>query len=526
LGFVSFDAATSQLSTALEYAVNGQGIKAAISLAKTPVAPITTILSGNRVLKEWLTPGSQGAEIAKIVDSMRMAGGRAKMDSFYQTSITKNMQAAFKEGRLASAAWRLPLSVLEQTAKPIMEYFVPRMKMGIFAEMARLELSRLPAGADDVRVRETMGKAWDSVDNRMGQMVYDNVFWNKTFKDLAMVSVRSVGWNLGTIRELGGAVGDFAKAGKATVTKGESAVFTHKMAYAIALPVMTGFLGAMTQYMLTGKGPDEMRDFFFPKTGQKDPQGRDIRLTLPSYMKDVYHYSHDPVKTVTGKIHPALSMTYQMLTNKDFFDRDIRNADDPIVKQMLDEAKFAATSLAPIGVKQFQQSSAAKTPPLEQAANFVGVTRAPAWIGESKAEQLAGKLAGDKFKSTKSPDSQLIADKGQIQVALRSGTDQEKAKAKQDLAKMVQDERLTSRQAKNLLRGVDHSYLENAVSHLDANEAMRVFKQSSQAERESISEAIFKKINNAHISTEDKKTLRDEFAKLMPERDPNTSYRK
>jgi hypothetical protein len=41
-------------------------------------------------------------------------------------------------------------------------------------------------------------------------MVYDNLFWNKAGKDIAFLCVRSVGWNLGTFRELGGAVFDAA----------------------------------------------------------------------------------------------------------------------------------------------------------------------------------------------------------------------------------------------------------------------------------------------------------------------------
>jgi hypothetical protein len=28
-----------------------------------------------------------------------------------------------------------------------------------------------------------MQTAWDSIDNRFGQMVYDNLFWNKALRD-------------------------------------------------------------------------------------------------------------------------------------------------------------------------------------------------------------------------------------------------------------------------------------------------------------------------------------------------------
>jgi hypothetical protein len=60
-----------------------------------------------------------------------------------------------------------------------------------------------------------VGRAWDSVDNRLGQLVYDNLFWHNMTKDLGLVATRSLGWNLGTIRELAGGVADYARALKA-----------------------------------------------------------------------------------------------------------------------------------------------------------------------------------------------------------------------------------------------------------------------------------------------------------------------
>jgi hypothetical protein len=459
------------------------------------------------------------------------------MDQLYQTTITKNMMDAWKEGKKGSALWRAPFAALEQVSKPLMEYVVPRQKLGVAADLMRKELDKMPKDATDDQMRATFGKVWDSVDNRMGQMVYDNLFWNKTMKDLAMVSVRSVGWDLGTIRELGGGIKDSmtafrrslgaegiegGRALKADMNPAEAAEFTHRMAYMVALPVMTGILGATYQYLKTGKAPEEPRDYFFPKTGEKDPQGRDVRLSFPTYMKDVYHYGHDfpqgTAQTIAGKMHPLIGATWEMLSNKDYFGRDIRNADDPIVKQMLDEAKFAGDQFLPMGVRNLQTSMAAGQTKSEEAANFVGVTRAPAWIGETDAEQLAGKLAGDKFKGTGTPDSALVAKKQKIQSALRNGSDEEKTAARQELADMEEKGEITRTQRRNLIKGTDHTYLENAISHLDAKEAMRVLDKADDAERADISAAVKLKILRAHLPSQDKKDLLDKFRLLVPEK--------
>ena len=153
----------------------------------------------------------------------------------------------------------------------------------------------------------------------------------------------------------------------------------------------------------------------------------------------------------------------------------------------------------------------------------MGVTRAPAWVGETDAEQLAGKLAGDKFKSSGTPDADLVMKKQQIQLALRGG-DTERAETMMD--ELQANDQLTSAQRKNLMKGSDRTYLENAISHLDANEAMRVFKVADPKEREAIGDSIQKKIDKAHLPEDDRERLQAEFDKLMPvTRDIDTTLR-
>lgn len=387
LGFTSLDAATSKFALGLNYLADGNLSMAGKSIAESPLAPISTFLKGNKVLSEWLKPGSQGAEIAQIVDHMKAAGGRARLDQTYRTGYVDAAVKAFRQGNYLGAAIRSPFAGLELAAKPIMEYIVPRQKMGVFMDMARREIEKAQTdGVSGVRrvltrddVRAAMGKAWDSVDNRMGQLVYDNLFWNKTAKDLGQASVRSLGWNLGTIRELGGGVYDALKAGKDMATLKRPNV-TYRMAYLAALPIVTGMLGASLQYLMTGKGPSELKDYYFPKTGEKDDKGNDKRVALPSYMKDVYAYAHDPTGTVTHKLHPDLATLADMLRNEDYYGVPIRNADDPFIKQLQSEGEYAAKQFIPFGIRNAQQGSSLK----EKALPFVGVTPAPHWLDAPK----------------------------------------------------------------------------------------------------------------------------------------------
>jgi hypothetical protein len=174
---------------------------------------------------------------------MKAAGGRVRLDPFYRTDHYHKMMEAFRKGNVVAAActrcrWRH-----REGRRPVMEWLVPAAEAGRVRRhgpASRLEkLTRDNPSPTREQIRAAMGKAWDSVDNRMGQLVYDNLFWKKAAKDLAMASVRSVGWNLGSLREIPGGAIDFAKAG-ADVARGRAPEFTHRMAYVTSMTVWPG----------------------------------------------------------------------------------------------------------------------------------------------------------------------------------------------------------------------------------------------------------------------------------------------
>lgn len=385
-GFTSFDAAVSRVALGIMQAANGKPLKGLATAATAPVAPFTGIAKGDKLLREWYKPGTQGAEIGDLVDAMMMAGGRARMDSFYQTQITKNMMAALRQGNIWGAALRAPFALTEQAARPIMEYIVPRQKMAVFADLAKEELAKFDKDRDPAKLRAALAKAWDSVDNRMGQLVYDNLFWNKAVKDLAMASVRSVGWNVGTIREIIGGGADTVKAAGDAI-KGKSPEFTSRMAYIIALPIVAGLAGGILHYLNTHETPEELKDWFFPRRGPKGTPGWNKREVLPSYVKDIEHWRHDPIGTMKGKIHPLLELIVEMLSNEDYFGKHIRNSKDPLVKQMEDMAKQVGETIEPIAVRpMLEKNKKGDETTAEKVLPFVGITEAPRYIKEDGEE--------------------------------------------------------------------------------------------------------------------------------------------
>jgi hypothetical protein len=347
-----------------------------IGLGLNPAEFARQIYRGHGLIKDAVS-GPLDGEFARL---LQQGGGRSFMDPFYHNSAVEGFTRAFRRGEYPSALLRAPGALLETISKPIMQGMVPRLKMAAFYDMAKFEVRRLGPDATEIQLRDALGKAWDSVDNRLGQMVYDNLFWRRAVKDMAMASVRSVGWNLGTIREFGGAAKDLATIGKRSDAFGESAM-THRMAYAVAMPIMAGVYGAVYQYLHTGKGPESLIDYYFPRTGDGNE-----RASLPTYMKDLYSYGRDvadirPLRTLKGKLHPMLTNLYEMLENRDYFNQPIRNEQAPLVKQMKQLALWWVSQYEPIPFRQMPKERTTG----RKVENFFGVVKAPKRIVQKGA---------------------------------------------------------------------------------------------------------------------------------------------
>lgn len=70
-----------------------------------------------------------------------------------------------------------------------------------------------------------------------------------------MASVRSVGWNLGTISEIGGDVADIGRLPHAT-ENGRRFDMTPRASYVIALPIVVALLGGAYSFLATGDFPE------------------------------------------------------------------------------------------------------------------------------------------------------------------------------------------------------------------------------------------------------------------------------
>lgn len=401
VGFTTLDSMVSRVALGLKQISRGDIVEGAgnVAVGVSPAQPFLNILKGDKLLRAYLGKLDDPA-MAPIVDAIMQAGGKVKMDDFYRNATVNAFKQAVRQGETLDAAKQLLPTILDRVNAPIFEELVPRQKLGVYFDMAKDWIENNPEASEKTK-RKELGKLWDSVDNRMGQLVYDNVFWNRALKDSLMATVRSVGWNLGTFRELGGGVADMKDA-----LLGEK--MSDRTAYVFALPLVAAMYGAVTQFAYTGEGPKEVKDLFFPRTGRIRPDGSEDRVSLPTYMKDVYAYAEDainftkygsnPLQTLMNKAHPLLSTIAQMLGNEDFFGATIRNPSAPLVEQVKDEAGYLIKQIEPFSLRNYQQQAKLRgeEPSVGDyltSPSMVGIAPSPGYITKTPEEKESAEVS-------------------------------------------------------------------------------------------------------------------------------------
>jgi hypothetical protein len=434
-GMTTLDSMASHIDVGVRRMATGDVTGALHELGKASLAPLTAIRElagkgpGSKLVRQWFGQEAMDPNTAALLHMAQEGGARAHMNAVdYNQSLAQYRQA-FRQGDWRKAAQHAIPAAIESTTHHIAMNLVPAQKMTARIMLQKFELDKLAdklgkakgdyAGIVDAMapdaLRQISRKINADVDDRLGQFAYENEFWNKTLKDAAHASVQSVGWNFGSARLLAGGIADVAKfknpekfrgpldkAG--TLTDQQMSRLTGRLSYLITLNAVVGTMGAMTQYLLTGKGPDESKDFFFPKTGRKNADGSDERLAFPSYVKDEYAISHHPLQTVQHKLHPSLSMLAEIATNKDFYGNQVYNPEDDIPTEAKQFMEYLGKAFLPYSLQGASKNASTGSSAAMTALPFVGITPAPSDVTHSAfqnyvREHYPETAAGQKYSN-------------------------------------------------------------------------------------------------------------------------------
>jgi hypothetical protein len=174
--------------------------------------------------------------------------------------------------------------VMNTITDPLFDHAIPALKVG--AAYHQLE-SWMDAnkGASPEAIWQRAREIVKDVDNRFGELNQDTLFWRRSVKQAANVSLISTGWVYGSYRGFMGALG-------INIERGQFQWNPTVTASTIGTAVGFMYANAIMQYLHTGTAPWQTnttwQDLLNFRTGGQTAQHTPERGMLPSELKEIF----------------------------------------------------------------------------------------------------------------------------------------------------------------------------------------------------------------------------------------------
>jgi N12 class adenine-specific DNA methylase len=396
-----------------------------------------------------LTP-EQRADVALMNDG----GFVPQLSEQLKIGAKRSLAVAFQKALRGEAKpgdyWKMVTSAirrgLEILQAPIFERWIPELKTSAYLQAASALLKRDPRLLSETNDRRLALRAIaKSIDNRFGEMFYGNLFWNRYLKDAAIGSFLSLGWNLGFVREFGGAAMEAVTrpAGllppfKPGAPRKIIRKATNKIPFALIYVASAALINAIMNKLFTGDNPEGL-DFIFPRIGGLNPDSTPRRMTNMFYTREVPMLQKH-IQERGGGLHGVISGTgemiwnkmmfepfHELLENRDYYGYNIWDENAPLYKQIWQGMKHGAfgesSPMSLTGAEQAARLSGKEFPSLSEAIghpdrlmaalrakgvdmSILGFGPAPSYVEKSAIQNRIGFL----YREHVAPSSKPHAD--------------------------------------------------------------------------------------------------------------------
>lgn len=338
-------------------------------------------------------------QLAPYVKMFTEWGMRLGRDEAYQPRFGDQFREALMESKWAKATGLFPLAVTDATSHWIMGYMVPRVKLlAAMSQMHRVMEAHPEIAADPAKLRQYGQSISKSIDNRFGQLVYDNLLTRRAVRDVMHWALQAPGWQIGDIREAAGAVKDVKNLGVDLAKKlgGDKGPIRNpqQLQQVVGYAIAAAVVGSMYGYLAYGKKPEDITDMYFPQTGRV-VNGKPERDRVVGYDSDAVAAYHDFKKKgpffgaldyFKNKQSPALSV------GTDLFGRSQTDFNGMKIKD--NPGRYAAEMADPLAIKMLLNAKDKGETGWHLAKGWFGVGPAASHIGMSDAlEFLSDKMA-------------------------------------------------------------------------------------------------------------------------------------
>lgn len=439
---------------------------------------------------------SGGFKPIEIEADWKNASIRAFMDSL------RDLKSGSSSNYVGAGLRAFP-AASEFLMKPLFDVYIPNLKIGQFVVEMReaLRQNNLKYGASGYYIdragrrhdrptnAELARKIWRLVEDRFGELNYDTLFWNQTFKAAMQLLFRSVTWKLGSIEAFGGA---FAGQGKEFINafKERRAPELHRnMAWLFGIFLLTAALGTIISVALGKHKPKNATDLVFPRIDPDDPR---VRVSLPTYFKDLVHAVHSPTGYVKASLAGWIGRVAELLSNKDYYGVQVRDTDAPATKQAIQMGAHTAQGLLPFSIRGYKNLSSSQENTLRKMLAVIGINPAPRYIGQTPAERKVEEFWQGQRSETGIKPEQFEAQKAKRELVakLRKGQNP-------SISAALQAGTIKPRDVTYLYKRASMGPLAAGIDKMPLEDAEKVYAKASPEERAQLAGIIARKRANS-----------------------------
>ena len=385
----------NDVALSAKYGLAGKPVSSAKALMSSfGWSPIRDFMKGGEIIRQYAHPGEH-PELEPLLTAMTEGGFQVRTSPLLRDDFSYRSRLFDRffdewESHTPQGVRSIPRST-RYLFNFIMQEWVPRLKAAAAYRLAEFEMDKLGANATIDQQRNAMAKIIDNIDDRHGQMIPDNLMWDKTLKDIGYMSLHFLQWTFGSARAAAGGALDIARQ-PARMLLGEKPELTHRAAWLITMPFAYGMYNAIYQYMLTGKPPDDMKDLVFPKNGRVRSDGTPERDANPlsGYLRVYYNWTHQPMKSIEDARSNALIGLWDVfIKNADMFNRQIRDPEKGIPTEAWQTIRYLLERGEPISANILLRGKPlSETTRRDVGRAFTGIRTAPVYAMRTAAQNL------------------------------------------------------------------------------------------------------------------------------------------
>lgn len=468
-------------------------------LATAPLALPIYMRQGLKFDKALMDPKHADPNVVEIANILVGGGTRLAPETSLKKMLGQHLQETVESAKGVHPLQSLG-NILKTASSPLMDWVVPQGKNGQIwheylqeAERFKRQNGREP---NQEEARRLAYEVREHADNVWGAVARDNQAMAPVVRSLFSAWLQFPRFNIGSAkllsRDISGAKGILKNAVRfARGEPVENLKIEDRLAlqYSAGLMFSVGLVGGLMHWAFTGNPPKQLKDYYFPATGETLPNGAEERLQLPSYLKDAMGLYHHPVRTITAKESTFLHILNDLIENKEFWGNQIIDPYAPLQEQGLGLLKYAGKQMSPFVVQTFEQG--AQQTPLRGGLSFLGIRQTPREYSNSPAQNIIDEYSRLTWTTT----SKEAAEKKRLKAdLLKLAREQNQVGFEETVAEAISEGKITRQQVKEIVKESQEPPGLSRFTKLPLEWALRAWGVASDYEKDQWQPYFLKKI--------------------------------